>query len=198
MTDMTSETHRSGPRIGQIVAGASITLIGVGWFLEVAEIADVPWGAFLPAILMVIGGALVTGARSGPQSGLVALGIVISIVVVLSSVAEVVLDVPFGGGIGEKEHLVTGQIGDEYRWGIGKMVVDLRDGSGTGIVEISLGIGELVVIAPPDVAVTAEAGIGEVVVFGERSSGIDPGLTAGSGPLAIEANVGLGKVEVRR
>jgi hypothetical protein len=192
------QAERPGPRVGQIVAGATITLIGVGWFLEVAEIADVPWGAFLPAMLMVVGGALVVGARSGPQSGLVVLGIIITIAVVLSSVAEVVLDVPFGGGVGEKEHVVTGEVADEYRWGIGKMVVDLRGGSGSGTVEISVAIGELIVIVPEGVAVEAEAGIGEVVVFGERSSGIDPGLEAGSGTLLVDANVGLGKVEVRR
>ncbi|MDX1690346.1 MAG: hypothetical protein R3290_04915 [Acidimicrobiia bacterium] len=197
---MTTDTPpETGARIGQMVAGASLLLIGVGWLLEVADVADVPWSAALPAILMVVGAGLVLGARSGPQRGLVALGVVLTVVVVVASAAEVVLDVPFSGGIGEKTHVVTGPAEAEYRWGVGKLVVDLTDAElGSGPIEISLTIGELLVFVPPGVAVDAGGGIGEVVVFGERSSGLDPGVTAPGSPPTVEADVGLGRVEVRR
>ena len=199
MSDAAPAEDVQGPRIGQIVAGASITLIGIGWLLEVTNVADVPWGAALPVGLMVIGAALMAGARHGPQSGLVVLGVIISIVVVISSAAEVVLNVPFGGGFGEKTHTVTTP-DSEYRWGIGKMTVDLTKATDLPpSIEISLGIGELIMIVPSGaITIEAGAGIGDVVVLGKQSSGFDPGVSVTGGNTVIEVNVGLGKVEVRR
>jgi predicted membrane protein len=95
-----------------------------------------------------------------------------------------------------------------YELGLGDLVVDLShiDFSGeTRDVEIRLGMGDAVVIVPPDTAVSVRGhvGMGEAVAFGSRHEGIgtnvmksDPGT--GEGQLDIRFHVGLGKGEVRR
>ena len=114
-------------------------------------------------------------------------------------------DIPLTGGIGEQRHRPTVELDDEYRWGIGSMTLDLRDLSADEAgeaVAASVAIGELVVYVPADVEVSIDArvGIGEVEVFGERSSGFDADLAtdAPEGALTLDLDVAIGKVEVRR
>ncbi len=85
------------------------------------------------------------------------------------------------------------------------MVVDLSDVAALAddrSVEISLAIGELIVIVPRDfdVEIHARAGIGEAIVLGQRASGIGNELEvdAPGAPLTLDVDVALGKVEVRR
>jgi predicted membrane protein len=94
-----------------------------------------------------------------------------------------------------------------YRLGIGSMRIDLSDLRIEGTVEIEadVGLGELLIIVPDDVAVDVEArsGAGEVRIFGERSDGIDVQdefRSSGSARdvLVIDAGVFMGQVEVRR
>jgi predicted membrane protein len=72
-------------------------------------------------------------------------------------------------------------------------------------VEISLAIGELVVIVPREATleIDARAGIGEVVVFDRRASGLGADLEYRSEDgrervLTLDLDVAIGKVEVRR
>jgi len=122
--------------------------------------------------------------------------------VVLSSAVEVLVDVPFRGGVGDHQESPA-TLEAEYRWAIGSMRIDLTDVADlTGTTELSVGIGELVVIVPNGVTVWVEAdgGLGEVVVFGQTQSGISPETTFGAegAELHIIARIGIGKVEVRR
>jgi hypothetical protein len=209
-----------GPRLGHIVLGAILVLIGVGWLLEALGAAEVPWRFLLPAALIIVGVALVFGARTGTHGGLVAVGVVLTVLVVLAGAVDALVDVPFVGGFGDKSYRPTTAVEDEYRWGFGKMTLDLRD-AGTLVgeeIEASVVLGELVVIVPPDlpVVVTAHAGVGDLVVLGEQSDGVDVDLEcqatgeaiacgdeeAGGRPfdpsLRLDLEVGVGKVEVQR
>jgi predicted membrane protein len=97
-----------------------------------------------------------------------------------------------------------------YELGLGELDLDLGAvalPSGTTFVDASVGVGELVITVPEDVAleIDVQAGIGEVDVFGTRDDGIDahrtislPGSTPDAPVLDIEADVGIGNVEVRR
>jgi hypothetical protein len=193
--------------LGNVVVGAVLVLLGIGWLLEALDVADVPWRAMLPAALIVVGGVLVVGARTGRHGGIIALGVILTVAIALASAIEVLIDIPITGGVGEQVERVTGAPEPEYRWALGTMTVDLRDADISELgssMEASVVIGELVVIVPAGVALDIEArsGIGVVDVLGNESAGIgaDVDLVAeGSrGKLVLKLDVAMGRVEVRR
>ncbi len=194
------EAHR--PPRGRIALGLLLLVAGLAWLLEALDVVDVPVLVALAAGLIAIGLVVVL---AGWHGGLVALGVVLTIVLAFASL----IDVSFGGGVGERRHrpMAAADLEREYRLGIGKMTVDLRAielPAGTTRVEAGLGIGELVVMVPRGITVEVEgrAGIGQVVLFGVSEDGVSveaarSRLTASGEVLELEAAVGVGKVEVR-
>lgn len=206
-----------GPSLGNIVLGTVLLLIGIGWLLEALDVVDVPWRFLLPSVLILVGLALTLGARSGRHAGLVAVGAVLTVLVLLAGAIEVLLDVPLAGGIGDRTRTPTAGVAEEYRWGVGKLTLDLREASDLRGEEIAVSVvvGELVVIVPDDVPllITARAGLGEVNVLGASAEGVDPALECagssrqmdcgdeaapGERSLRLDLEVAMGKVEVRR
>jgi predicted membrane protein len=184
-----------------------LVLVGIGWLLEALDATDVPWRSLLPAALVVIGILLMVGARRGRQGGLIALGVVLTLVLLLASVVEVIIDVPITGGVGEKEYRPTTAVESEYRLAIGSMTLDLRSAELTPGEEIaaSVAIGELVVILPPEAGfeIDARSGMGEIDVLGDKEAGMGPDLTVitpASAELVmhLDLDVAIGRVEVRR
>jgi len=195
---------RTGPGLGQIVTGALLIMLGIAWLIDVANWGDVPWRGLLAGALVIVGVALMFGARSGSHGGLIAVGIAVAVLLSLSSAIAVLADIPLSGGIGEERLRPTAVVEDEYRWGIGSMTLDLRGATGElegREIEVSVAIGELIVYLPEGgVVIDARTGIGEVVVLGETSSGFDATIevSADPGALVLDLDVAIGKVEVRR
>jgi hypothetical protein len=204
------------PHLGHVVLGAILVLIGVGWLLEALDVADVPWRFLLPAALIIVGVALVFGARTGSHGGLVTTGVALTVLVLLAGAIEVLVDVPFTGGVGDETYRPTTMVDDEYRLGVGKLTVDLRDAEALAgrEIEASVILGELLVIVPPDVplVVAAQSGVGEVVVLGQQSGGLtvqlhcrglvgdlvcDEGAVPSEPHLRLNLEVAVGKVEVQ-
>lgn len=205
----------AGPRLGHIVTGAILVLIGVGWLLEALDLAEVPWRFLLPSALIIVGVALVFGARTGSHGGLVATGVVLTVLVLFAGVIQALVDIPLSGGFGDRP-LAPTVVEDEYRWGLGKMTLDLREAEGLvgEQIQASVVVGELIVIVPPGLplVITAQAGAGELIVLGEKSDGLMVDLlcrgtagqmTCGGGEstgephLRLELEVAIGKVEVQ-
>jgi uncharacterized membrane protein (UPF0136 family) len=198
---MTGQTTRA-PRLGALVTGALLVVAGVLWLIDAASGIDVSWAVLLPCALIVVGAAALYGSRTGSHGGLVTLGVFLTICVVLASAVDVLIDVPLTGGIGEETYRPTEAAATEYHWAIGKMTVDLtRAAATTDPIEVTLAIGELVVIVPAGVPVdiTADAGVGEVAVLGTVNDGINPEVTKEDPAAALHlvVRVGLGRVEVR-
>ena len=118
-----------------------------------------------------------------------------------------------GGGIGERVErpVSVSELEREYRLGFGQLELDLRGlelPRGETRVEASVGLGELDITVPSDVAVavTVEARWGEVDVLGRETGGrhsrdryVDPGFENASRRLVVEAEVrGPGEISVRR
>lgn len=188
--------------MGRLFVGVLLVALGALWMLEEFTDVDVAWSSVLSVMLILVGLTLMIGATTGSHRGLITFGVVLAVLVALSSALEVVADVPFRGGIGDHEETPF-TLESEYRWAIGSMRIDLTEASSfEDTVEMSVGIGELVITVPAglSVAVDAEVGIGEVVVFGRSESGLSPEVDFGdqSADLRIIARVGIGKIEVRR
>lgn len=199
---------RSGARDGRLAFGIVILLVGVGWLLSAVGVA-VPWHVLLPVALMLVGALLLLTAGAGRHhGGLIALGIVLTIVLAAGATA----DVSIAGSTGARTVRPTapGQIAHEYSLGAGDLTLDLRGVAlrpGTTRVRASVGAGQLVVRVPAGLAVHVEArsGIGQVVVLGRTSSGFgvhetfqSPGYAGAARRLWLDLSTGTGQVEVTR
>ena len=117
------------------------------------------------------------------------------------------------GGIGERVErpVSVSELDREYRLGLGQLELDLRRlelPRGETRVEASVGVGELDITVPSDVAVavTTDARWGQVDVLGRETNGrdsrngyVDPGFEEASRRLVVEAEVrGPGEISVRR
>ena len=123
----------------------------------------------------------------------------------------VAIRVPVFAGIGDRvEHPASvTQLDSKYELGIGDFNVNLADvalPAGETRVKATLGIGDLTVHVPKNVAVEVDgrAGAGEVVIFGHTDDGTsihDHVRVAGTVPgrrLVLDAHVGFGRLEVVR
>lgn len=206
---------RTPPRplpVGRLLAGVLIVGIGVVWLVDAVDAVDVDWDVLLPAALIVVGVALIVAAWQGRgRGGLIAIGIVLTVLLTIATAVRV----PLSGGIGDRVERPTsvGAVTEPFELAIGELTVDLDGLTSSGAdvpgevrVEAAVGVGHLVVLVGQDfpcVSVHAESGVGEVVVFGERRSGVSPeyrteAVCAAAPLLVLELSVGLGQVEVRR
>jgi hypothetical protein len=199
---------RHGPAAATVLVGALLVLVGIGWLLDAAGV-EVPWRAVLPAALIAVGLACVAGAFRGRQHALMVVGVALTVVLSLAAAANWDLDVPLGGGVGDRtERPTTAAELTGYELGVGNLVVDLRQlqiPPGTTRVEARVGVGELEVEVPQgvSVAVVARSGLGQVQALGEEEGGfasrIDTAAEAGGDRrLELDLRVGLGQVRVDR
>ena len=191
---------------GRMAMGALLLVIGAVWLAERLDWIDIGAGLVLPLLVTAVGVVLLALSFEGEHPGLVTLGVILAVITLLTAVAPTQ---GFRGGIGDRRHepATITNLESPYRLGIGSMRIDLRDLriEGTVEVEADVGLGELLIIVPEDVAVDVEArsGAGEVRIFGERTDGIDVEdsfRSSGSARdvLVIDAGVFMGQVEVRR
>lgn len=199
------------PPLGRIALGLMLLAIGAGWLLQSLGVLDVPWDALLPAALIAVGAALVVGSRTGRHSGLIALGILLTITTALVSA----VDLPLVGGVGQRvvEPSSVDELETRYDLAVGQLVIDLKGlqpREGVRIdLEARVGMGELVVEIPEGVLVEAHAraGLGDVQILGGHASGVGPersfgtcrGLRLPEGPppcIGLDLSVGLGSVKV--
>jgi len=203
------ERHGASPAprgipLGAVALGLLLILLGLAWLLRTLDVVEVPFDVLFPIALVVVGTVLLAGARRGRHGGLIALGVLLTIL----SAATAATDL--GAGVGERAVRVTGvEPSRDYELGIGELTIDLTSLEPTGSVEMdaSVGIGELHVELPVGVAVSvsAESGIGQVAVLGNEDGGFgsqvefaDDGYGSASAPLHLDQSVGLGEVSVTR
>ena len=195
--------RRRRPSGVQLGIGLLLILLGAVWLLQASGAIDVSLSAVLPAALILLGALLVVSARTGRHTGLIVVGVILSLVTAVISSVDIRLD----GGIGDRVARPSNpaEVASDYTLAIGSLEVDL---SAVGFdaadeVSVSVGMGELVVVVPADVPVQvrAHAGVGNVVLFGEDFNGLDVDAEADDGAgtiLTLNLEVGLGSIEVFR
>lgn len=180
-----------------------LLLGGIAALLDAADVLDVDAVAVMATGLGIVGLALVVAAWFGRARALVPIGVVLTVVTGLA----VATDVPWRGGIGDREYrpATAEDLRDTYRLAIGDLMLDLRTldlPAGTTEIDMSVAIGQLTVLLPPGVVaeVDGRASIGEVDLWGETADGIGADLTRRTGDgdpeLTIKARVGIGNLEV--
>jgi len=196
---------------GRLVLGLVVVVIGVTALLQASGVTDVPWKAVLPGSLIAVGvGLVIAGRRSeGTQGGLIAIGIVLTLLLAAASA----VDIPLEGGVGERTERPTTLSGvkSEYRLAVGQLTLDL-----TGVpvpvtgsartVRARVGVGQLIVSLPADqlVAVRGHASMGQVTIFGQSDGGfgvdkeVVPDAPAGTSLVfSLDLSVGIGEVLVQ-
>ena len=155
--------------------------------------------------VIALAAALIAGAFLGHARWL----ILPALALALPASAVAAADIDVKGGMGERTYrpATSSDLRDEYRLGVGRLVLDLRNtdlSPGTHRTRVDLGVGEAVVIVPDDVCVSTKANLtaGAVTLFGEESGGGDfdfeDGRRAPTGTplLELEGDLGLGHIEV--
>jgi len=220
--DMTSAhptVHRSRPKArggrgdGQVV-GLLLVVSGVAWLLHQAGVLNFGFEGVLSSLLIALGIGMVMTARRAGGTGLVIAGVVLTATLVASSSAPNLDTASFRKGIGDRTYapafLPTG--GTNYRLGAGSMTVDLRQVvpfEGERTLAVRLGVGELIVEVPADVAVSvkAHANTGKVEVLQaipqKGTGGVDsvfeePGYAEATHRLRLDLRIEVGSITVVR
>jgi predicted membrane protein len=121
------------------------------------------------------------------------------------------IDIPLDGPVGDRTERPASvfELESDYKQSIGQLTVDLSGlaaPAGRTEVRASLGIGQLTIRVPEDARVEVDAHMtaGEALVLGVRKDGWNVDQTvvdeagAGAPTFVINADVGFGRLEVRR
>jgi predicted membrane protein len=191
----------------------SVMLLALGG-VGIADLyyGTVPPSAYLAAALAVVALGLLVGAVAGRARGLIVWGVLLSLALAASAVADSVDLRQEATGDRTWHPTTAAAVAAQYRHGAGVVTLDLRDVPFTDKTDLSTdiqnGVGEIHVLVPANVDVTTygAVGVGEVTVLDQHDSGFGRETTAqdlgtdgvGGGTLYISAEIGVGNVEVRR
>jgi hypothetical protein len=197
------------PSLFAPVLGALLAAAGVFGLLAVVDVYDVDLAVALASGVAIVGAAIAAGAMTQRRvGGLVFLGLVL----LAGFGVAAATPVSISAGVGEKKEQpqTFAALQSKYELGMGELDLDLTSVKlpvDTTSVDANLGVGSLVITVPKGVALEldVQAGVGEVNVLGKLDDGIDahrtlsvPGSTPNAPVLDVEADVGIGNIEVRR
>lgn len=198
--------------LGRLVVSLAVLAVGVIALVDVAG-AHVPASVYFGVPLAVVGGGLVLGAWYGRARGLIAFGVVLSVLLAITAAVETWGPASPSRAVNWRPASVA-QLASDYRTNIGNAVLDLSGVDFTNqnaSVRVHVSVGNLHVLLPPtvDVEVHSQVRVGNSTVLGQQWDGIDEGghtVTVtdtgsdgpGGGNLTIDATVNMGNLEVRR
>jgi predicted membrane protein len=189
----------------------SLMLLVLGVLALVTMLGNhIPASTYFATALAVVALGLLVGSVAGRGRGLIFLGLLLTIALPVSTVAERAhLSEGSDGNVAWTPTTEAGLVPD-YEHRFGKATLDLRSApiKGTYRAHVQLGAGTVVVLLPPEVDATvdAQAGVGRLEILGRNTGG--PGSTLavsddgpdgpGGGAVDLTIQIGAGNVEVRR
>ena len=210
---------------GSLTVAALFVYTGAAVILERLDVVETDIGAFFAVAVAITGLGLLASAFTAPARGLVVLGAVLVPVALLFASA----DVASWRGLGEVRVAPASldELERHYEHGIGRLVVDLEDLDLDGrdrSVDVSLGMGEVVVYVPDNIRFSADIDVGvgaiterwgylrstesgvwrrEVKDSTDGGVGVDarvvlPTVDDPAGELDFDIDVGMGEVEIVR
>lgn len=198
---------QSSQAAGTILLGGIVALFGLIWLLDTTGAINSPWHAVLPGALILTGLALVASSRGGTHSGLIMLGSVLTVILAVAST----INVPLSGNVGERTVAPDSpaQLEASYNHLVGQQIIDLRAldfPANETRLEARVGVGQLVVYVPSDIAVEVifRVNVGDAEVLDLRRSGFGsdghvttPGFAEAQRRLSLDLSVGVGSLRVR-
>lgn len=191
----------------------SVALLALG-LLAVIDLlgASVPLAVYPATALAIVGVGLLVGAWYGRGRGLIALGIILTLMLGAFGTISIARGVK-GGEVTWRPASLS-QMDSSYDSAFGNATLDLTNVDFSGAsspsdIHVGVRFGNLTVILPPnvDATVTTRVTGGNANVFGDTQSGIssEPNTVTdlgsdgrGGGELHLDANVNFGNLEVRR
>lgn len=203
------EREAEGVSPATILFGLVLVSLGLLWLLDAAGVFSVTWTVVGSVMLVIIGLLLIAAARQDSHGGMIFLGVVLSGVVLLGSLASWP---SFEGSVGDEQIAPTAltELEGEYALSVGNQEIDLTGLSfpdGETEVTVRLGTGNLEIDLPDDVAYRIEwsVGLGEALVLDEEHSGfgldgewVSEDIDEADAVLVMEIQLGLGTLEVRQ
>jgi phage shock protein PspC (stress-responsive transcriptional regulator) len=193
--------------LGRIALAALIGVAVAGAALGVGLAAALGGGVVIASLAVVAGLALIATAFVGGARWLIIPALALVLPLGIVSAAGIELD----GGVGDRDYrpASTSQLRDRYELGIGSLIVDLRDvelPQGQTDMAVDVGLGEAVVYVPAEACVTSkvQVGVGSSDILDRQNDGVDISYSddapapAGRPKLHIDADVGMGTIEVVR
>jgi phage shock protein PspC (stress-responsive transcriptional regulator) len=192
--------------LGALTWWVLLVAAGVMWLLDRTSAVDVSATTFFAVLLVIVGVGLVVGAFVGRSRGLIALGIILSVVTAIAAATP-----SFGNGrtgnVSWTPTTVTSIPSDGYQLAAGKSTLDLSAttlDSGQ-VVHVQQGAGRMLVIVPSTARVVLDGSVGVGSIRGpdgRQDDGFGASLkgTFGtpSGPtLDLRLELGAGSMEVR-
>jgi phage shock protein PspC (stress-responsive transcriptional regulator) len=154
--------------LGRLTVGVALLVAGTLVALDVADVVTVSAVVVIASALAVVAVGLLVGTLVGRSRGLIALGIGLVLVLIPLSAVPAGIRWNTGEGAGDRTYRVAtmADLESEYALGAGSLTLDLRrlDLTTATTVDASVGVGELIVLLPPDVAaqVSSDVGVGEI------------------------------------
>lgn len=199
--------------LGGITLGLSLIWFGLAWALNAAGLTSMSAVTIFGVSLGIIGAGLLLGAWFGRARWLIVLALPLSLIVWgLASVPDSIrlADSPqwISGGIGEATFAPESAADDTFELGVGSAELRVADWEPYGSSEVTaeVGLGELVIYVPDDwnVTISADLGAGELRVDDRvrfEGPGIEETLTfpaaePESPTMTIDASVDLGAVRI--
>jgi hypothetical protein len=197
--------------LGRLTFGLTVLMAGTLIALDLGGAISVTAVTVLAASLGIVAVGLLIGAFVGRSRWLIALGVLLTLVLIPTAAVPDDVRWNAGAGAGDRTYRVTSteELSSTYELGVGALTLDLRrlDLTEPVTVDASLGIGELTVLLPPDVTVTttADVAVGTIDLPGEQPlDGVSVDRTwdrpaskaTTTGSLDLTLSTGLGQVTV--
>lgn len=195
---------RRGPVLIGFALALAALLCGVLGVVDAAG-AAIPTSAYPALVLTVFAGFLVLGAFWGRATGLAALSLIPLLALAATTVSSH-LDL-HGTQISRRPTAVA-ELRPSYTFGAGQVQLDLAQVPPAQLdgrtLQISGAVGQIVVVVPHDVTVTASgtvSGPGEVDLFGDRSNGLSGSHLArvhdgGDDELTLDTTLDVGGIRI--
>jgi phage shock protein PspC (stress-responsive transcriptional regulator) len=197
--------RKRGPKLFWFTMALAALAVGIVGIVDVSggPVADSTYPA---VVLGVVGVMLVIGSFFGRAGGLILVGLLAAAATGIGLASE-----KWDTENVEIVPATSAQVEDSYSYDVGEYVLDLTQLSDPEelddrTIEMSLDVGELDVVVPPDMDVTVTGSVdgpGGITLFGEDSGGIDTtdSRTYDGGPgaphLTLDLQLDVGHIDVR-
>ncbi len=191
---------RERSMLGRLTLAVGLIVVATMALLDVAFTrVDMDPVHYLAAAVAVIGLGLLVGAFIGKALWLIIVGVLLLPALWIAALLPSSIDL--SAGEFRYEPLTVAEVDSPYEQGFGQMTIDLSELSAAdlaqvGLLEASVGFGELIVRLPDDADFTVVASVGMGIVQGPFPSsqgiGVDVTTSVGDSPTTFELDLEVG------